>query len=61
MYADPTHIRAKAIKVRFTEVEHDLIAAHAQFNEMQLATFAREAIFAQIRAWERDSHESQTA
>jgi hypothetical protein len=48
MYADPKHIRDHIIKVRLNECEVRLLEALAEYNQAQLAAFARDLILAQI-------------
>lgn len=46
MYADPKHIRDHVIKVRLNESEVRLLEALAEYNQSQLAVFARDLILA---------------
>ena len=48
MYADPKHIRDHIIKVRLNEAEVRLLAALAEFNRVQIATFARSLVIEQM-------------
>ena len=48
MYDDPKHIRDHVVKVRLNEVEMRLLAALAEFNRVQVATFARSLVLEQM-------------
>lgn len=61
MYADPTHLRANAIKSRYNDQESDLVHAVAKFNGMQPAVFVREAVMAACLAYEKGSHGKKAA
>ncbi|MCP5197019.1 MAG: hypothetical protein H6974_09570 [Gammaproteobacteria bacterium] len=61
MYEDPTHLRNRAIKVRFDKDTMSAIATLARLTKKQKAVFVRELILDEIkRRLETESPEIQT-
>ena len=54
MYSDPKHIRNKRLNLSLNEIEQRLIDAHAEFNGMQPAVFARELVLEALQKWEAE-------
>jgi hypothetical protein len=49
MYADPSLIREKFVKLSFNDLEHDLIQAWVNYRGGQKAAFLRELLLEQAR------------
>lgn len=49
MYADPSLIRDKAVKLSFNDLEHDLIQAWVNYHGAQKAAFIRDLVLEQAR------------
>lgn len=49
MYADPTLIRDKTVKLSFNDLEDDLIQAWVNYHGVQKAAFMRELLLEQAR------------
>lgn len=49
MYADPTLIRTKNVKLSFNELEHKLIQAWVNYHGGETAPFLRELVLEQAR------------
>lgn len=49
MYADPSQIRDKTVKLSFNDLEHDLIEAWVNYHGGQKAPFLRELVLEQAR------------
>lgn len=49
MYADPTLIRDKTVKLSFNDLEHDLIQAWVNYHGGEKAPFIRELVLEQAR------------
>jgi hypothetical protein len=49
MYRDPKKIRNREVKIRFNEIEDDVIESICNYNGEQKAVFVREAVLAHIR------------
>lgn len=49
MYADPTLIRDKPVKLSFNQLEHDLIKAWVNYHGGEVAPFVRELVLEQAR------------
>lgn len=61
MYADPTHIRDNAIKVRLNDTEYAALIALAELNGMQPAVFVRALALANITTRDKGFHEERAA
>jgi hypothetical protein len=55
MYADPTHLRNKVIKVRLNDDERDLVDALARLNKTQPAVLLRTLVLQGLELFERES------
>jgi hypothetical protein len=55
MYADPTHLRNKVIKVRLNDDERDLVDALARINKTQPAVLLRTLVLQGLELFERES------
>lgn len=49
MYADPTLIRDKTVKLSFNDLEHDLIQAWVNYQGGEKAPFIRDLVLEQAR------------
>lgn len=49
MYADPSQIRDKTVKLSFNDLENDLIQAWVNYHGGQKAAFIRELVLEQAR------------
>lgn len=49
MYADPTQIRIKTVKLSFNELENNLIQAWVDYHGGEKAPFIRELVLEQAR------------
>lgn len=49
MYADPSNLREKYVKLSFNDLEHDLIQAWVNYRGGQKAAFLRELLLEQAR------------
>ena len=49
MYADPSQIRDKTVKLSFNDLENDLIQAWVNYHGAQKAAFIRELVLEQAR------------
>ena len=61
MYADPTHLRNKVIKVRLNDDERDLVDALARVNKRQPAVLLRDLVLQGLATFEQDSDQVQAA
>lgn len=61
MYADPTHLRNKVIKVRLNDDERDLVDALARLNKTQPAVLLRDLVLGQLDALEQRSAQGMAA
>jgi hypothetical protein len=63
MYADPSHLHDREIKVRVDEATFDLIQALAKFHRTQRAVLCRELLEAQLAmlAAQQDTGEENVA
>lgn len=61
MYADPTHLRNKVIKVRLNDDERDLVDALARVNKTQPAVLLRNLVLQGLALFEQESNEQQHA
>lgn len=61
MYADPTHLRNKVIKVRLNEDERDLVDALARINKRQPAVLLRDLVLQGLALFEQEITEEQRA
>lgn len=52
MYAEPTHLRNKVIKVRLNEDERDLVDALARINKTQPAVLLRDLVLERLERLE---------
>lgn len=55
MYADPTHLRNKVIKVRLNDDERDLVDALARLNKTQPAVLLRTLVLQGLELFDRES------
>lgn len=61
MYAEPTHLRNKVIKVRLNEDERDLVDALARINKTQPAVLLRDLVLERLEALEKRSAHGMAA
>ena len=61
MYADPTHLRNKIIKVRLNDDERDLVDVLARLNKTQPAVLLRELVLGQLDALDKRSAQGMAA
>lgn len=61
MYADPTHLRNKVIKVRLNDDERDLVDALARVNKTQPAVLLRNLVLQGLALFEQESTEHRHA
>ncbi|KAF1006758.1 MAG: hypothetical protein GAK28_02434 [Luteibacter sp.] len=61
MYADPTHLRTKIIKVRLNDDERDLVDALARINKTQPAVLLRDLVLQGLALFEQGSEEKRVA
>lgn len=61
MYADPTHLRNKVIKVRLNDDERDLVDALARLNKTQPAVLLRDLVLRGLDLFEQERSEQQHA
>jgi len=54
MYADPTHLRNKVIKVRLNDDERDLVDALARLNKTQPAVLLRTLVLQGLELFDRE-------
>ncbi|MFC4526378.1 hypothetical protein ISN76_13100 [Dyella halodurans] len=59
MYADPTHLRNKVIKVRLNDDERDLVDALARVNKTQPAVLLRELVLQGLSLFEQESNDTR--
>lgn len=59
MYADPTHLRNKVIKVRLNDDERDLVDALARVNKTQPAVLLRELVLQGLALFEQESNDTR--
>ena len=61
MYADPTHLRNKVIKVRLNDDERDLVDALARVNKTQPAVLLRELVLQGLAMFEQEVSDTRRA
>ncbi|KAF1009519.1 MAG: hypothetical protein GAK28_00157 [Luteibacter sp.] len=61
MYADPTHLRNKVIKVRLNDDERDLVDALARLNKTQPAVLLRDLVLQGIALFEQSTEQNRCA
>jgi len=59
MYADPTHLRNKVIKVRLNDDERDLVDALARLNKTQPAVLLRTLVLQGLELFDRESNQER--
>jgi len=61
MYADPTHLRNKVIKVRLNDDERDLVDALARVNKTQPAVLLRNLVLQGLEIFEQEISQDRHA
>lgn len=61
MYADPSHLRNKVIKVRLSDDERELVAILARLNKRQPAVLLRDLVLQGLAMFEQGSDQKRAA
>lgn len=61
MYADPSHLRDREIKLRVDEATYNLIDALATFNKTQKAVLVRDLVESALERLANDNQQSNVA
>jgi hypothetical protein len=61
MYADPSHLRNKIIKVRLSDEERELLAALARINRTQPAVLLRDLVIHGLALFDQSTEQKHCA